>query len=51
MMRFREEEGRRKVTEWKFRGEKLEEVKESQYLGFRFRSNGGTEGHVTCGQC
>lgn len=38
--------GKLKKCEWRWRGEKIEEVKAFDYLGYRFQINGGQEGQV-----
>lgn len=38
--------GRRKKIEWKWEGQRIEEVKEIKYFGYVMRSNGGKEGQI-----
>lgn len=45
IMRFKKGAGRMKKREWKWRGKRLEEVKEFRYLGYTQR-NGGQEAHI-----
>lgn len=46
VMRFRRGGGRLKNAEWRWRGKKIEEVKEFVYLGYTFQRDGGQEAHV-----
>ncbi|XP_025993782.2 uncharacterized protein LOC113004505 [Solenopsis invicta] len=46
VMRFRKGGGRWKRVRWKWKGRGLEEVKEFDYLGYRFQTNGGQEAHL-----
>lgn len=46
MMCFRKGGGRRRKIEWKWRGERIEEISEFKYLGYVFRRNGENEGHI-----
>lgn len=46
IMRFRKGGGRKRKTDWRWKGKRLEEVKEFKYLGFTIKSNGGQEAHV-----
>lgn len=34
------------MTEWKWKNEKLEEVREFKYLGFNFKTNNEESGHL-----
>ena len=45
-MRFRKGGGRSKKMEIKWRGKRIEEVKEFKYLGYVFKRNGGQEAHI-----
>lgn len=40
IMRFRKGRGRRKEGEWRWKGERIEEVKKFKYLGYTFQRNG-----------
>lgn len=46
MMRFRKGGVRIEKRDWKWKGKKLEEVKEYKYLGYTLQRNGGQEAHV-----
>lgn len=46
MMRFRKGGVRIKKRDWKWKGKKLEEVKEYKHLGYTLQRNGGQEAHV-----
>lgn len=46
VMRFKKGGGRRKIIDWRWKGKKLEEVKEFKYLGYTFQSNGGQKAHL-----
>ncbi|XP_011883922.1 PREDICTED: golgin subfamily A member 6-like protein 22, partial [Vollenhovia emeryi] len=46
IMRFRAEGGRRKEIDWRWKGERIEEVKEFGYLGYKLQRNGGQEAQV-----
>lgn len=46
VMRFKKGEGRMKKREWRWRGKKMEEVKEFRYLGYMLQRNGGQEAHI-----
>lgn len=50
IMRFRKEGGRKKKIDWKWKGKKLEVVKEFKYLGYTLKVNGGQEAHVREGR-
>src|SRR5580765_4995962 len=45
-MRFRKGGGRTKKVDWRWKGRKLEEMKEFKYLGYTLQKNGGQEAHV-----
>ena len=46
VMRFRKGGGRVKKRDWRWRGKKIEEVKEFKYLGYTMQRNGGQEAHI-----
>ena len=46
VMEFRKKGGRRKVTEFKWREEKIEEVREAMYLGYKLQSDNGDGKHI-----
>lgn len=46
VMKFRKGGGRIKKVDWRWKGRKLEEVKEFKYLGYTLQKNGGQEAHV-----
>ena len=46
MMRFRKGDGRYKEGEWRWRGERIEEVKEFKSLGYVFNRNREQEAHI-----
>lgn len=46
MMRFRRGGGRRKEVEWRWEGEKIEEVTIFKYLGYNFSASGSDRVHV-----
>lgn len=46
VMRFRKGGGRNTTVDWRWRGKKIEEVKEFKYLGYVFKKNGGQEAHI-----
>ncbi|XP_071650744.1 uncharacterized protein [Temnothorax longispinosus] len=46
VMRFRKGGGRKKKYDWRWKGKKLEEVKEFKYLGYTMKENGGQEAHI-----
>ncbi|XP_071577594.1 uncharacterized protein [Temnothorax nylanderi] len=46
IMRFRKGGGRKKKYDWRWKGKKLEEVKEFKYLGYTLKENGGQEAHI-----
>ncbi|XP_071572354.1 uncharacterized protein [Temnothorax nylanderi] len=46
IMRFRKGGGRKKKCDWRWKGKKLEEVKEFKYLGYTLKENGGQEAHI-----
>lgn len=46
MMRFRKGGVRIEKRDWKWKGKKLEEVKEYKYLGYTLQRNGGQEAHI-----
>lgn len=41
IMRFRKRGGRIGKRDWRWKGKKIEEVKEFMYLGYRLQRNGG----------
>ena len=45
-MKFRKKGGRRKETTFKCKEEKIEEVKETMYLGYKLQSNNRDGKHV-----
>lgn len=45
-MRFRKGEGRKKERSRRWKGEKLEDVKEFIHLGYTLRTNGGHRAHT-----
>lgn len=46
IVEFRKGGGRRKETVWKWKGRKIEEVKEIKYLGYMLQRNGRNEGQI-----
>jgi len=46
VMRFRKGGGRLRKRDWRWKGEKLEEVKQYTYLGYTLQRNGGQEAQV-----
>jgi hypothetical protein len=46
IMRFRKGGGRLGKREWRWKGKRIEEVKEFTYLGYRLQRNGGQEAQV-----
>ena len=46
IMRFRKGGERYKRAEWRWRGKRIEEVKECKYLGYVFKRNRGQETHI-----
>lgn len=46
IMRFRKGGGRERKVVWRWRGKKIEEVREIKYLRFMYRKNGGREAQV-----
>jgi len=46
VMRFRKGGGKLRKRVWRWRGEKLEEVKQYTYLGYTVQRNGGQEAHI-----
>lgn len=46
IMRFKKEGGRMKKVEWRWKGKRIEEVKEFAYLGYKLQRNGGQEAQV-----
>jgi len=47
VMVFEKSRGRLKKREWRWKEEKVEEVREIRYLGYILQKNGGVEKHVT----
>ena len=45
VIEFRKKGGRRKITEFKWKEEKIEEVKEAMYLGYKLQSDNGDGKH------
>jgi len=45
-MRYRRDDGRRKKVDWRWKGRKIEEVREFKYLGYTLMQNGRQEAHV-----
>ena len=45
-MEFKKKGGRRKVAEFKWKDEKIEEVKEAMYLGYKLQSDNGDGKHI-----
>ena len=45
-MEFRKKRDRRKVTVFKWRDEKIEEVNEAMYLGYKLQSDNGDGKHI-----
>jgi len=45
-MRFRKGGGRCKKIDWRWKGKRIEEVKEYRYLGYILQRNGGQEAQV-----
>jgi len=46
IIRFRKGGGRRKKMDWRWKGKRIEEVREIKYLGYTFTRNGGQEAHI-----
>ena len=46
MVSFRKGERKKTVVEWKWRGERIDEVKEFKYLGYKLTINGADNGHI-----
>ncbi|XP_071642133.1 uncharacterized protein [Temnothorax longispinosus] len=46
IIRFRKGGGRKKKYDWRWKGKKLEEVKEFKYLGYTLMANGRQEAHI-----
>jgi len=46
IMRFRKGGGRKKKVDWRWKGRRIEEVKEFKYLGYTLMQNGGQEAHI-----
>lgn len=46
IMRFKRGVGRKKIINWRWKGKKLEEVKQFKYLGYTFQRSGGQEAHI-----
>ena len=46
IIRFRKGGGRARVMEWRWKGRRIEEVKEFKYLGYVFKKNGRKKAHV-----
>lgn len=46
IMRCRKGGGRKKKIEWRWKGKKIEEVKEFKYLGYMMKESGGQETHI-----
>lgn len=46
IMRFKKGGSRMKKREWRWRGKRLEEVKEFRYLGYTLQRNGEQEAHI-----
>lgn len=46
IMRFRKRGGRMEKSNWKWKGNTIEEVKEFKYLGYILERNGGQEAHI-----
>lgn len=46
IMRFRKGGGRWRKVDWRWRGGRIEEVKEFTYLGYVMQRNGGQEAHI-----
>lgn len=46
VMRFKRGGGRMKTREWRWKGKKMEEVKEFRYLGYILQRNGRQEAHI-----
>ncbi|XP_039312991.1 uncharacterized protein LOC120359478 [Solenopsis invicta] len=46
VLRFREGGGRMSKAEWRWKGKRIEEVKEYKYLGYMFQRNGGQEAQI-----
>ncbi|XP_043263555.1 LOW QUALITY PROTEIN: uncharacterized protein LOC122403853 [Colletes gigas] len=46
VVRFRKGGGRERKVEWRWKGKRIEEVKEFKYLGYVFKRNGGQEAQV-----
>ncbi|XP_043264091.1 uncharacterized protein LOC122404226 [Colletes gigas] len=46
VVRFRKGGGRERKMEWRWKGKRIEEVKEFRYLGYVFKRNGGQEAQI-----
>ncbi|XP_011881271.1 PREDICTED: uncharacterized protein LOC105569421 [Vollenhovia emeryi] len=46
IVRFKEGGGRLSKVDWRWKGKKIEEVKEVKYLGYVLQRNGGQEAHI-----
>jgi len=46
IVRFRRGGGRQSKVDWRWRGSRIEEVREYKYLGYKLQKNGGQESHV-----
>lgn len=46
VMKFKKEGERMKEIKWRWKGKRIEEVKEFTYLGYKLQRNGGQEAHV-----
>ncbi|XP_011884026.1 PREDICTED: golgin subfamily A member 6-like protein 22, partial [Vollenhovia emeryi] len=46
IVRFKEGGGRLSTVDWRWKGKKIEEVKEVKYLGYVLQRNGGQEAHI-----
>lgn len=46
IIRFRTGGGRERRVEWRWKGKRIEEVKEFKYLGYVFKQSGGQEAHI-----
>jgi len=46
IIRFRKGGGRRHKVDWRWKGKKIEEVREFKYLGYTMMQNGGQEAHI-----
>lgn len=46
MICFKKERGRRRIINWKWKGEQIEEITEFKYLGYVLKKNEEDEGQI-----